>query len=887
MVQVTAGWALSGKRPGSSDDYGVLNSSREPFTQAGFGRILRRYGLGTPPAHRTGEGALPWVTISWVGEAPDRYLGMSVEDWTQHRDGSGRPVAFTKYICVPYQEVEAAPVSYTALYRELLRLDLPMDGDPGERLTLVTPDYAPADLARDIERFDRRKVMQTAAQLLDGRVDIVHAGEASLLDRLAFLDAVAALLPYGYRADFTAATWATGTAGKIRLAFTRRARDGAREVSWRGPAEPVRLTPTAEGYLRLLNDLLVRNRDLAWLVGYLAAGSEPRDFGDPGHALRRLADVEWPREVARAVRQNRPGVAGDARRLLRGTRLREIAPADQSRVLAHLVRDGDPGDLDLIARRWDEAAATGGAELTEALVEAAAGLLWREEPDGRVCRYAAFAAERRIADPFLAGLVRRGEAARSRPARALAAELIRDHVDPADPSWADSHLLVELDRDHGLAAVLLASEHRGHDRVAAWVRWLSGRLRDMLPPFTGLLAGREIGATVFRGLAEGQPSWASALVRVGGRLGRLELVLPGLLGWIGERRELDPAARDFVTVTIGELETGERGGQGASDALLLMAGASPRFLADAFGSDDFAMYQNGFVWAWMRRPLAGMGVTLVRGLAAALRQKPWAGDPDRADAVINFVRALLAAGEHDWTPLIWVLDTEPSDPELVSRPAFGELRARLRENQEIYQPVPATAAVPASGMTPPAHNGAVAAEAAVPAQGVPLRQAGEIARLAPDAGIEEVADFYLATALGAWSSATAALNALVQAGRPLTAGEAYALMQQVERAVAHRYDRHQADRHVRLMAEAVVGGALGAGVAAEFRDVLADFATQEVGHQMTLLEVAGLDVPGQPSWDPPERIRARLEDIRSSHDRVSKFGRGGLFGRGRRKSGDG
>ncbi|WP_131741750.1 hypothetical protein [Actinomadura roseirufa] len=911
MVEVTAGWALFGKRPGSSDDYGVLNCSREPFTSAGFSRILSRYGLGTPPVHRSGEGALPWVAISWVGEAPDRYLGMSVEYWTEHRDGAGRPVAFTKYICVPYQAVEAAPVSYAALYRELLKLDLPMDGSPGERVTLVTPEYSPADLARDIERFDRHKVMRTAALLLDGRVDILGAGEASLVDRLAFLDAVAALLPYGYRADFTGATWATGPAAKIRLAFTRRARDGAREVGWRGAAEPVQLSHTAAGYLRLLNDMLGRDRDLAWLVGYLASGSEPRDFGDPGHALARLADVEWPREVARAVRDRRGGMEDEVRRLLRGTRLQEVDPADQSRVLAHLIRLADPGDLDLIERRWDQAAATGGTELTEAMAEAAAALLWRDEPDTRVSRYAEFASRRRFADAFLTGVVRRGDGVRpAGPARTLAAELIRDHVDPSDPAWAGSRLLVELDRDHGLAAGLLAAEYRGRDRIAAWAGWLSERLPDMLPPFNDLLAGREVDAAVFRGLVDTQPAWASSLVRVAGRLGRLELALPGVIAWLRGRRELDTAARDFVTVTLGDLRTDERGGQGASDALLMMLGSSPRYLQEATGAEDPGLYQKGVLWAWSNRPMPSMAGTMVRQLAATLRLRPWKGDTDRADAVINLVRALLHNSDEDWTPLIWVLDADPPDPELVKRPAFGELRKRLRENEAAHSAAPQNAGIPASGMTPPSSNGAASmvaqpagavtgvSAAADASGGVPATTGappgfgaspapGVSARLAPDAGIDEVVDFYLTAATGEWTSPATALESLVGAGRALTAYEAYLLLQRVEYAIANRYDQQQADRHGRQIVDAVIGGALGAPVAAEFRDVLADYATQEIAHQLALLERTAGDAPGQPSWEPNEVVRTRLEEIKSGVERMAKQGRGGLFGRGRRKPGDG
>ncbi|WP_242909623.1 hypothetical protein [Actinomadura terrae] len=897
---MTAGWALSGKRPGSSDDYGVLNCSREPFSKVSFGRILRQYGLGTPPAHRTGEGALPWVTVSWVGEAPDRYLGMSIEDWTEHRDGSGRPVAFTKYICVPYREVQGTPVSYAALYRELNRLELPMDGPPGDLVTLSPVEYSAADLVRDIERFDRNKVMRTAALLLDGRVDIVGAGDASFQDRLAFMDAVAALLPYGYRADFTAATWATGPANKIRLAFLRRARDNANEVGWRGQDEGAPPSATARRYLKWL-DRLLSDRDLVWLVGYLADGGSPADFSEPNRALEHLADVEWPQTVLRYADQNTDGKQDEARRLLLSPRRDEISPGAQGRVLAYLIRVAEPNDLKLIGERWDQVAATGGSEVIDALVDAAGTLLWREVPDKRVSEYLELAESRRLADPFLAGVVRAirapgftGRPARYRAALKETAELIRDHVDPAAPAWANSELLAELGHESRLAARLLVAEPGGLDRVRAWVRWLGAGKRGALAGFDDLLAGHEVPLKVFRNLMKDAPEWAAALVQVAARLGRLEPVMPALIGWMKEQSELSPAAREIVRATLGQMETEDLGGWGAADAVLLTVGSSPAHLKKAVLHDDSGMYHNGFVWAWQRvRDHRGMATTFVRELVSALRaQRPWAGDPERADIVINLVRAVIVEDETlDWTKLRSVLDPDPADAALAGRPAFVELRRLLLENQRKFEHVPAAASAPASGAASDGYSAGGYAADGTPTQGPPpslgAPTPADLGPLAPNADLDELADYYVRCMRDLASSvenAAQGIRAVRDAGGKLDGIVANGVVQRVWTRYVNRYNHQQADERALMLVEAIAQGALGPYVAGEFTTAVADHVTQEVAHQLRMLETAANHAA---AWEMSNECRTRLEANKTTVDRIAKHGRNGRRIPWIGKSGDG
>ncbi|WP_157433069.1 hypothetical protein [Actinomadura rifamycini] len=918
MARVTAGWALVGKRPGSSDDYGVLNFSREPYDRASYGKILHRYALGTPPAHTAGEGALPWVAVSWVGEQPDRYLGISVETWSEHRDGAGRQVAFTKYVCVPYRQVQAEPVSYTALFREVQRLDLPMDGGPTGGVELTLPQYDPVAPARDIERFGTERVMRAAAMLLDGNVDVVQAGDATLWDRLAFLDAVAALLPYGYRAGFTGATWATGPAPNIRLLFTRRARGGNRELSWHGPDEPVRLSPTATDYLRHLHKLLNhRFPDLAGLVSYLASDGTPCEFSDPGHALRSLADVEWPSEVAAAVRAGRANLH-DVRRLVRGQRIHELHPADRPRVFDHLVRAADPDDLELIERRWDDLAPPGGpGDPLAALVEAAAVLLWREQPDGRISRYLEVARRRRFAGEFLAELVRWGadpdlQGPEYRAARTMVADLIRDAVDPFRPEEIFSPLVVNVVEDRGVAAALLIGETAGERRVAAWVAWLENVRGDLMDPFRTVLDGRQVTVETIGGMAQTERTMVAALVWVAARLERLRCVLPALVDWLGRHGEPSRAACEFAAATLNRAEPPDPWAQGASDAVLLMLGSSARFLADTVGHADFRGYEDGFLEAWRHRPTPGMEQQLVVGLTHALRMRPWAGAGTAgADNVLNLARHLVGGVDRDWDPLATVLATEPPDELLAHRPAYRPLRALLVPDEAAH-PAARGGAPSAFGgaehaaprghgavqFTPPpsagdpmAEHGPAPGPAIAPLYGqgngtAPPSTEGAFGRIRADSGMDDVAAAYLASVL-VGGSAPDALRHLADLGRPLTTREILELARRVEYEVGGRYDAAQAASRVEQLVRAVLDGAPGPAAAAEFRDALADALSAQISRRALLLETAAL---GDEAWQPTEPVRVRLDEAKDRIDHVAKRGRGkrlpGL-GRGKRRSGDG
>ncbi len=207
-------WALEGKHPGSFDDYELLDHSRRRLDTRIFQEIRSRYVTGISPQ-------LPQVTIARAKTGQDeqvvRYVVLAIQNWSEHRDGTNRRIAHTRWFYVPYEQLIEHPVTYEALYGAFAAL--PTELDPAAPPTVDVPALDPLTLSPGGD------ALSTAALLMTGRpVCVVGAERVEMLERLRFLDTVAALLPYGMRANLTATTWISSTAEhRIRLSFARHA----------------------------------------------------------------------------------------------------------------------------------------------------------------------------------------------------------------------------------------------------------------------------------------------------------------------------------------------------------------------------------------------------------------------------------------------------------------------------------------------------------------------------------------------------------------------------------------------------------------------------------------------------------------------------------------
>jgi hypothetical protein len=304
-------WALQGKTLGRAGAR-VLACSSGSLSMDNFTELIGRFSLGTPDD-------LPQVSVSYLtyGTAPSRthYLGMAIHDWAANvrtdgeklleRDDDNRPVVATTYFCLPYQPLEDqaskdAAISYQDMYHQLSNVRLATTSGPPLQVTFPTRVGLPAISPLAV---------QTASRLFGGRrVCVLDARPTTVAERLEFTDAVATLIPYGFRTRLAAATWVRPTHRdhRFRLSFSAAKRDAdpPDDVVYWGRPEVTELTPDDDivyTYRRWLEASLVQP------FGTLAQLTKPRSFKS-AEVLQSLNEigVHRPRGQGRRPAEQKP-----------------------------------------------------------------------------------------------------------------------------------------------------------------------------------------------------------------------------------------------------------------------------------------------------------------------------------------------------------------------------------------------------------------------------------------------------------------------------------------------------------------------------------------------------------------------------------------------------
>jgi hypothetical protein len=518
-VRLPAGWAVMTKEPGSDDDYAVLRCGGY-FSRSQYEQILRRFNPGTPPARSlsdpSGE-SLPWVTICYAPRGTDTVLGVAVRSWTEHVDGAHRPIAATRFVCVPFSALRETPVSYTDLYAAAIRLDLDGLADGAGTVELTVGRLRAADVEATLAELDvdLPTAAATAATLLTRPVAVLGAPvsqpEDQALTRLRYLDAVVSLLPYGQRARLVASTWFDqGGARHIRLGFGARERADHVGAPWQQGERILRpLRGDARTYHHLLVGLVEGQAwSLTRIVELLAAETEPRPIDDAAHAVGCLARAD---PVSHARGRLAAGTATAAELLTLVTTGRvDLLPRSEVERAAHvLVADAGAQSLDALAISWPRWADSGlvgpdqRARLMGVVTRAAWAALWGPRPDpAAASRLADLAAaldfwstltahvagprlddQRWVGEPlgvpaaparFLAEQIRLGRLSVDRGQR------VAEHV---RHGLATAPAVVLLD----LVALVLSVDP---DQIGGWLRWLASadRARELVA-YTDVWAG--------------------------------------------------------------------------------------------------------------------------------------------------------------------------------------------------------------------------------------------------------------------------------------------------------------------------------------------------------------------------------------------------------------
>jgi hypothetical protein len=238
-----------------------------------FADAISRFQLGA--LHR-----LPQVSVSYAQPVKpgSGYLALAIhkpaDDGQVALDEDGRPVTYTNYFCLPYGPLAAGGVTYQAVHEAVRDLRLPAANGATLRVTIAARPWPPPVIDP--------LALRVAALLLTGRsVCVLRAQHVPVAGRLGFIDTVMSLLPYGFRAKMTAATWtrATYRDHRFRLFFSDAPRGSERPdhvVSWDHPETAV-ITPqdgVAHEYLTWLEDTLIEP------MARLNRLTEARGFGD-------------------------------------------------------------------------------------------------------------------------------------------------------------------------------------------------------------------------------------------------------------------------------------------------------------------------------------------------------------------------------------------------------------------------------------------------------------------------------------------------------------------------------------------------------------------------------------------------------------------------------
>jgi hypothetical protein len=245
MISIQLEWAIQTKTPESSGDYQVLAASAGGLDIKGWHALIRKWLTGDVPSGAPGaDPPAPWFQFG-VEQEPLR-LAVLRQAWSGYSDGSHRSVLETTCLLLPFADLQKSGCGFRQM-QELF--DKPgVDAFLKERIAAIKAgqgrledallevplpgrDETLARMRQAVEQAGFNACARAAEALLKGPLALLQPGGNTpipeLADRLAWLDGVLALLPYGLRSDCPACSWASGGIDhQMRLYWARRPRPG-------------------------------------------------------------------------------------------------------------------------------------------------------------------------------------------------------------------------------------------------------------------------------------------------------------------------------------------------------------------------------------------------------------------------------------------------------------------------------------------------------------------------------------------------------------------------------------------------------------------------------------------------------------------------------------
>jgi hypothetical protein len=706
--QIQAAWAEVGKRPGEREDFGILAASRGAIDVS---QIYEEFVAGVPSqsSDPSSAGAPPWVTFGTHTQAGTRLVSVAVQLWWEGLDQAGRPIWPRNFYAFRYEDMMASGASYRTIYDAVRSAGLPSQGSrsgrleiearsrrDGDSLPLEIQPPPPGVLENRIKRFGFERLAEVAAALLDQPVAVGGFGQLHLAERLDLLDAIAALLPYGFRVDLSASSAVSPVstpAMRLILAEGRVGTHLAVEIgdTYRGaPAIP--LSPMAREH----RDMLLRKGQdgarLDRVVGFLWQDRGPHYFSRPASAvmslrlLDRLSDLIQRLRMIEIIDVERTG------------EFFAEGPDFVAKYWESLPLPSRYRMLELVLESRDEAAAAGLVQSWHVVFPEIVELANDELDHGRLdlaVRSLAIAESELgagVADKLLVQLLipqatpgERGSGSWQERMHARVNLLLTRPV-PRPGTFTTTRDALAFDEitnwQARLVLALLTSElardsGAGRSRVAEWASWLRAAATPGIenrPDWARALdvasapRGSVAAPAVIRSVTWAAPSWAALLIQLAGHAQNLPMVLgdlgPGLIDLALRQDDAAASARgDLAAVLAPAL----RSASVAEEDLACVDGARLILAVRTFECPDpaaeeaFQRYKDGLVqvlghlrmqseseheerlqdrFLYSALPVRTDGQALLPLPRASVELiKSWSADPDRAPGLAETIDA--------------------------------------------------------------------------------------------------------------------------------------------------------------------------------------------------------------------------------------------------------
>lgn len=371
--QVTAAWALISKQPEVSQNYGVLAASDDHV-----GELTVTYVAGIPSSSLPADSPLapPWVTFGSHPLAEGRTaVSISVQDRWEGNDQAGRPIWPRRFFLCQHDQVASARASYQTLWDAVGPVRLPLQGR--QPVTLDVRTASLSAIVATIKAIGFRRVAAIAAALLQSPVVVTGTARLGLearahdrgggangpiagLSRLAVLDAIAALLPYGFRAELTASSAVDNAMlHRIRLVLADYAKEGQFEAPLRGA--PLKLGADAYRYYGELVDKEANDGGVLAVVTHLWNAGDSCSFDNRGQALGILRRLNQLGSVSRFIERAEESLENSLHALdmITGDQVAQLwrsqdeIPERRFKVIRPLLQPGDPRATAMLRANWD------------------------------------------------------------------------------------------------------------------------------------------------------------------------------------------------------------------------------------------------------------------------------------------------------------------------------------------------------------------------------------------------------------------------------------------------------------------------------------------------------------------------------------------------------